>query len=153
MLNSENKIRDLGIPVTSDINWNTHNKRIAKVNSVLCLLQRNIADNVSTRAKAFLYKSLILPILFYGFQCIYLSNSNVFILEKFQKEVVKRICGTGSFILTDQNAEYTLATNIHIVTKLVATFTALKRTTKQNRATTNTGYVITIEWTLQTAED
>ena len=46
---------------------------------------------------------------------------------------------------TDQNAEFTRATDVHTVAKLVATVTALKRTTKQHRATTNTEYVITIE--------
>ena len=38
---------------------------------------------------------------------------------------------------TDQNVEYTHVIDVHIVAKLVATFTALKRTTKQHRATTN----------------
>ena len=46
---------------------------------------------------------------------------------------------------TDQNAEYTPATDVHTVDKLVATFTALKRFTKRHQATINKGYVITIE--------
>ena len=46
---------------------------------------------------------------------------------------------------TDQNNEYTPATDVHTVAKLVATFTALKRNIKQHRATTNTGYVSSIE--------
>ena len=44
----------------------------------------------------------------------------------------------------DQNADYTPTTNLNRIAKLVATFTALKRTTKHHRATTNTGFVITI---------
>ena len=100
VLNSENKNRDLGILLTSDLNCNTHiNNRRAEANSVLYLIRRNIAYNGSVRIKTCLYKSLILPILPYVIHCIFFSTSNVSILEKFQKKVVNWISGTGS---TDQ---------------------------------------------------
>ena len=46
---------------------------------------------------------------------------------------------------TDQNTEYTPATDVNTVAKNVAISTALKRTTKEHQATTNTGSKITIE--------
>ena len=55
--------------------------------------------------------------------------------------------------LSDQNAEYTSAPNLNTIAKLVATFTALKRTTKQHQATKNNEFVITIEWTVQIAKN
>ena len=72
VLNSENKNRDLGILVTSDLNCNTHiNNRRAEANSVVYLIPRNIAYNVSVRVKTCLYKSLILPILPNVIHCIF----------------------------------------------------------------------------------
>ena len=126
------------------LNWNAYfNKQIAKSYSVLQLLPREIAYNVNMRVKTCLYKSLILPNLIYGIQCIYLPSSIITILGKFQKKVVNWICRTGSYTQQIRMLNI-LPLPIYI---FVATFTALKRTTRQHRATTNTGYVITIKWT------
>ena len=45
----------------------------------------------------------------------------------------------------DQKPEYTPLTDVHTVAKLFAFFTALTRTTKQQRTIRNTGYFITIQ--------
>ena len=55
VLNSENKIRDLGILVNLGLNWKTHtNKREDKANSVLYLLRKNIVYNMSKNVKTYL---------------------------------------------------------------------------------------------------
>ena len=66
-------------------------------------------------------------------------------LKKVSKESSEMDLWNWLIHSTDQNAEYTPVTDVHTVVKLVAIFTALKRTRKQHRATTNTGFVITIE--------
>ena len=84
--------------MTSDLSWNMHiSKKVAKANGVLYLLRRNVSQSVGARIKLGLYKSLVLPILLYGIQCIHLSKASMIILEKLQKRAVKWICGTGKY--------------------------------------------------------
>ena len=97
-LKTEANVRDLGITLTSDLTWNMHiSKKVAKANGVLYLLRRNVSQSVGARIKLGLYKSLVLPILLYGIQCIQLSKASMIILEKLQKRAVKWICGTGKY--------------------------------------------------------
>ena len=97
-LKTEANVRDLGITLTSDLTWNMHiSKKVAKANGVLYLLRRNVSQSVGARIKLGLYKSLVLPILLYGIQCIHLSKASMIILEKLQKRAVKWICGTGKY--------------------------------------------------------
>ena len=97
-LKTEANIRDLGITLISDLTWNMHiSKKVAKANGVLYLLRRNVSQSVGARIKLGLYKSLVLPIILYGIQCIHLSKASMIILEKLQKRTVKCICGTGKY--------------------------------------------------------
>ena len=97
-LKTEANVRDLGITLTSDLTWNMHiSKKVAKANGVLYLLRRNVSQSVGARIKLGLYKSLVLPILLYGIQCIQLSKASMIILEKLQKRAVKWICGTRKY--------------------------------------------------------
>ena len=97
-LKTEANVRDLGITLTSDLTWNMHiSKKVAKANSVLYLLGRNVSQSVGVRIKLGLYKSLVLPILLYGIRCIHLSKASMINLEKLQKRAIKWICGTGKY--------------------------------------------------------
>ena len=136
VLISENKIKHFGILVTSVLNLNAHiSKQIAKANNVLYLLRRNIAYNVSMRVKRF---------SFLAFNDIFFNVKGLHLVEisRESSELDLWKCLIHS---TDQNAEYTPATDVHTVAKLVANFTALKQTSKQQQAATNTGYVIAIK--------
>ena len=64
-----------------------------KANKVLYLLRRNVAVQVKPLIELGLYKSLILPVLLYGFTCINPSRSELQNLERFQKKAVKWISG------------------------------------------------------------
>ena len=97
-LKTEANVKDLGITLTSDLTWNMHiSKQVAKANGVLYLLRGNVSHSVGARIKLGLCKSLVLPILLYGIQCIHLSKASMIILEKLQKKAVKWICGTGKY--------------------------------------------------------
>ena len=64
-----------------------------KANKVLYMFNRNVATKVNTFVKLGFYKSLILPVLQYGFRCLTAGRTEIQILEKFQKKVVKWITG------------------------------------------------------------
>ena len=87
-------VKDLGIHVAADVSWKQHiEERMKKANKVLYMLKRNVATKVNTFVKLGLYKSLILPVLLYGFTCLTAGRTEIQILEKFQKKVVKWITG------------------------------------------------------------
>ena len=58
-----------------------------------CFLRRNVAVKVQILVKLGLYKSLILPVLLYGFACVFASRADLHLLENFQKKVVRWITG------------------------------------------------------------
>ena len=86
--------KDLGIHIKDDLRWSKHiEERLRKANTVLYLLRRNQAVQVKPLIKLGFYKSLILPVLLYGFTCIIPSRSELQNLERFQKKAVKWITG------------------------------------------------------------
>ena len=80
-------VKDLGIHVAADISRKQHiEEKMTKTNKVLCMLKRNIAIKVNTFVRELgLYKSLILPVLLYGFTGLTAGRNELQILEKFQK--------------------------------------------------------------------
>ena len=93
-LESSKVIKSLGIYVSHDLTWKTHiGERLKKANKVLYLLRLNIAHQVRQEIKLGLYKSLILPILLYGYACTNPNRGELQQLERFQKKVVKWILG------------------------------------------------------------
>ena len=96
-LEKVNVIKDLGVFIKNDLSWTCHiNERLKKSNKVLYLLRRNIAYSVNTFVKLGLYKSIVLPILLYGFHCVKVSRTDLLTLEQFQRKVVKWICGDST---------------------------------------------------------
>ena len=80
--------------VSHDLTWKTHiEERLKKANKVLYLLRRNIALQVGQEIKLGLYKSLILPVLFYVSACTNPDRGELQQLERLQKKVVKWILG------------------------------------------------------------
>ena len=85
-------VKDLGIHVSDNLTWKMHiEERLRKANEVLYFLRRNVAVKVQTLVKLGLYKSLILPVLLYGFACVFASRADLHLLENFQKKVVRWI--------------------------------------------------------------
>ena len=60
---------------------------------MLYLLRRNVAVKVQTLVKLGLYKSLILPVVLYGFACVFASRADLHLLENLKKNVVRWITG------------------------------------------------------------
>ena len=78
-------VKDLGIHVAADVSWKHIEERMKNANKVLYMLKRNIATKVNTFVKLGLCKSLIFPVLLYGFTCLTAGRTEIQILEKFQK--------------------------------------------------------------------
>ena len=57
---------------------------------------------VQTLVKLGLYKSLILPVLLYGFACVFASRADLHLLENFQKKVVGWITGNKTMSYRSQ---------------------------------------------------
>ena len=87
-------VKDLGNHVAVDISWKQHiEEKMKKTNKGLYMLNRNVATTINTLSKLQLYRSLIFPLLLYRFTCLTAGRTEIQILEKFQKKVVKRITG------------------------------------------------------------
>ena len=66
LLTQSTEEKDLGVIITSDLNWNTHIlSRCKKGHCVLHMLMRNVSPLASWRTKCDLYKSMVLPVLTY----------------------------------------------------------------------------------------
>ena len=93
-LDESNTERDLGIHVSDNLTWKMHvEERLRKANKVPYLLRRKVAVKVQTLVTLGLYKSFILPVLLYGFACVFASRADLHLLENFQKKVVRWITG------------------------------------------------------------
>ena len=94
-LNSTKVIRDLRVYESDNLNWHAHiSARLRKANSVFYLLTENISYKLQATCKLGLYKSLLLPVLTYGFYCASLSRAQMKRLEKLQNRVVQWITGS-----------------------------------------------------------
>ena len=88
------EVKDLGIFVKKDLNWSAHvSSRLKNAYNVLFSLRRNIAFNVKSNTKLYLYKSLVLPTVTYGLFCAKQSKAIMNALERLQKKAVKWIMG------------------------------------------------------------
>ena len=87
-LDHSKTVRDLGIHISHNLTWKKHiEERLRTANKVLYLLRRNVAVKVQTLVKLGLYKSVILPVLFYGFSCVFASRADFHLPENFQTAV------------------------------------------------------------------
>ena len=89
-LDESKTVKDLGIYEAEDLTWKLHNdERLKKANKVLYMIRRNVAVNVKSFIKLGLYISLVLPILYNGFWCVYASQAELQSLERFHKKVAR----------------------------------------------------------------
>ena len=101
-LDQSKTAEDLGIHVSDNLTWKMHiEERLRKANKVLYFLRRNVTVKVQILVKLGLYKSLILPVLLYGFACVFASRADLHLLENFQKNVLR--CITGNKTMTYRN--------------------------------------------------
>ena len=92
--NHTKTVENLGIHASDNLTWKTHiEERLRKAKKVLYFLRKNVAVKVQTLSKLGLYKSLILPVLLYGFSYIFTSRIDLHQLENFQRNVVRWING------------------------------------------------------------
>ena len=92
-LESLEAVKDLGINVSKKLTWSALIiSRLKKENRVLYLIRRNVAYAVKPFIKLGLYKSLVLPVLFYGINYTP-SKSDLKNLEKLQLKAVRWITG------------------------------------------------------------
>ena len=72
-------LKDLSIHMLGDLSWSTHlTERLKKANKLLYSLRRYVAYNVNTFVKLGLYKSILLPVLNYGYHCANLLNKKTY---------------------------------------------------------------------------
>ena len=73
--------------------WSLHvSKRLKKANKALQLLRRNVLRKVNVSVKLELYKSILLPLLFYGMNSVRLSRGSTIDLESTQKRALNWVC-------------------------------------------------------------
>ena len=102
-LDHSKTVKDLGIHVSDNLTWKMYIKeRLRKANKVPNFLRRNVAVKVQTFVKLGLYKSLILPMLLYGFACVFTSRADLHLLENYQKKVVRWITGNKTMSYLSQ---------------------------------------------------
>ena len=91
---SEQAIEVLGVKLQKDLSWRLHvNTRIYKPNQVLFLLGRNVHAKFRISVKLGVYKSLVLPVLLFGFNCVSPSSRDLNELQRFQRNVLEWITG------------------------------------------------------------
>ena len=86
MLSNSEVVKDLGIHIHESLSSVKHlEHRVKKANIVLYLLKRNISPKIATIAKLGLYKSVIVPVLVYGLQCVAPTKTELTVIKKFKK--------------------------------------------------------------------
>ena len=97
VLESSSEVKDLGVMIDQKLSSTRHvDVRLAKARNALYYVRRNVAYQISRQVKLGLYKSLILPILTYGFHCYSPNRTDLNRLERFQRKAIKWIMGNQS---------------------------------------------------------
>ena len=65
---------------------------LKKANRALYLLRRNVSPKIKLSVKLGLYKSILLPLLLYGMNCVRLSRGSTRDLKSFQKRALNWVC-------------------------------------------------------------
>ena len=81
--------------LSSDHKWDKHIKKACKKAIKDFFMIKRIVSNIYWTTKLNLYKSMIVPIIYYGSPCYWLSKNIMVILEKVQKRIVKWISSIG----------------------------------------------------------
>ena len=93
-LNHKSLVRDVGLFIDESLNWDEHVKiRVGKAAKSFFLLRRNTSPIICTQTKAHLYRSIITASLLFASECWELRKTSFKVIEKFNKKVLKWICG------------------------------------------------------------
>ena len=96
-------LKDSGIRIQSDLTWQIQlEEKMKKTNRVFYSLRRNVAFKVNMRINLGLHKSIILPVLMYGFSCCNLNRGDMQNLERFQRKVVSWITNSKTLCYIEQ---------------------------------------------------
>ena len=94
-LNHKSFVRDVDLFIDEKLNWNEHVKvRVGNAAKSFFLLRRSTMPIICTQTKNHLYQSIILTSLLLASECWELRNTSFKVIEKFNKKVLKLICGT-----------------------------------------------------------
>jgi hypothetical protein len=101
ILNRVTSVTDLGLTVTSTLNWDAHIKKItSKASSRLGMVKRTLGANVNSDIKLIAYKALVRPHLEYCSQLwSYNSKKSIMLIERIQRRA-------SCFILNQFDVEY-----------------------------------------------
>ena len=92
--NHKSLVCDLGLFIDESVNWNEHLKvRVGKAAKSFFLLRRSTMAIICTQTKAHLYRSKMTMSLLFASECWELRSTSFKIIEKFNKKVLKWICG------------------------------------------------------------
>ena len=84
--------KDLGVIISNDMSWNLHiDKTEVKANKNFFLIKRNISNLIRV-VKLNLFKSMIVPVIFYASPCFALNKYVISELETIQRRAVRWIC-------------------------------------------------------------
>ena len=94
-----NQIEDLGSIVSSSLSWKPHvESKLLECNRIFGFLKHSIPFSVPSSRKFHLYKSLILPIFFYGAPAWSPSLTMLHQLDLFQYKVLRWITNCSSYV-------------------------------------------------------
>ena len=93
-LNHKSLVRDVGLFMDESLNWNEHVKvRVGMARKSFFRLRRSTSPIICTKSKVDLYRSIISMSMLSASECWELRKTNFEIIEKFNKKVLKWICG------------------------------------------------------------
>ena len=91
-------VRDVGLIISDRMKWTEHiDLRLAKALISLFLLKRNTSSVLPVDSKIHLFRAIISTSLFYASECWEPNRGDVHKLERFNKRVLKWICGNDNY--------------------------------------------------------
>ena len=97
-LNHKSLVRDVGLFMDESLNWNEHVKvRVGMARKSFFRLRRSTSPIICTKSKVDLYRSIISMSMLSASECWELRKTNFEIIEKFNKKVLKWICGNFDY--------------------------------------------------------
>ena len=93
-LNHKNLVRDVGLFMDVSLNWNEHEEvRVGIARKSFFRLRRCTSPIICTKSKADIYRSIKSMSMRSASECWELRKTKFEIIEKFNKKVLKWICG------------------------------------------------------------
>lgn len=95
-----NEFNDLGVLVTSTLNWDIHIRtKVNKASQLLGMIKRSVGHHAPSKLKQLFYQTLVRPVIMYAAPVWYPNRGCVQLLESVQRRATK-------FILNDYQNSY-----------------------------------------------